>query len=155
MANEKYRINAEKKKNEVEKWFGPDAAKGMDTSGEQKKPFERIISLDKVADDIQKNPLTEREIKNLQRGPNKRNKTGYKGVCFEPKVFKNGPDTNKYPANLTFRNQTIKLSRFDTAEDAAHAYNNAVIHLFSDIVPDLFLNDLPEHSQAKKWIKEG
>lgn len=152
MANEKFRKDKKKFKNNVEKFFGEEHAENIDASGEQKRPFERILSISKIKEDIIENPLTDKEKQALQRGLNSNNKTGYKGVSYEKKLFKDGDVTGWYCANITFRGQTLKITRSKSPEDAASAWNNAVIDIFGDHIENLYLNKLPEHSQAGKWI---
>lgn len=52
------------------------------------------------------------------RGKNKNNTTGYKGVKFDK-------PRNKFRARICINNKTIFLGRFDTSEQAAKAYNEA------------------------------
>jgi hypothetical protein len=50
------------------------------------------------------------------RGKLRNNTSGYKGVCS---------DGNRHSASIAFDNQRIHLGTFDSAEEAAAAYNNA------------------------------
>lgn len=61
------------------------------------------------------------------------NTTGYKGVCFCKR-------RNKHVANITYYGRRIYLGVFDTADQAALAYNNAALRLFKDFAS---LNMIP------------
>ena len=59
------------------------------------------------------------------QGLNKRNTTGYKGVCFYKK-------SGKYRAQIKHQMARHFLGEFRTPEEAAHAYNKAAIRLHGD-----------------------
>ena len=156
MSNEKYSLVTEKYRDNVSKFFGEEHAADIDTSGKQKKPFQKTTNVEKIRIDLLKNPLTDKEKRRLAKGLNVNNKTCYKGVCFEPQMFKDQKATNKYCADFTFRKCHIKIKRRDTAEEAAYAWNCLIIYLFGDHtnMDEVYLNKLPEHSKAKDWFYE-
>lgn len=57
------------------------------------------------------------------RGANKRNTSGYKGVVF---------DKNKWQAKIGHNRKTIHLGRYKTKEEAAIAYNKGAIERFGE-----------------------
>ena len=56
-----------------------------------------------------------RSLNMHNRGPQKNNTTGYKGVCFDK-------NRGKYMASISVNRKQYNLGRFDTAEEAAAAY---------------------------------
>ena len=65
-------------------------------------------------------------------GPQKNNTTGYKGVCFDKK-------RGKYMASISANRKQKNIGRFDTAEDAARAYNKAARAMHGEMA---WLNDV-------------
>lgn len=55
----------------------------------------------------------------------KNNKSGYKGVYFEP-------STNKYRTVIRLNKKNIHIGRFNTASEAGFAYNLAALHYFKE-----------------------
>ena len=60
------------------------------------------------------------------------NKTGFKGVCWDK-------ERKRYMASISHDHKAINLGRFNTAEEAAIAYNNAATRLYGDFAR---LNDV-------------
>lgn len=52
------------------------------------------------------------------RGPNANNSSGFKGVSWDGK-------RRKWQANITIQGKQIGLGRYETAREAAHAYDDA------------------------------
>jgi AP2 domain len=95
---------------------------------------------DEEGDHIDRNTLNNRR-KNLRKcarfhqnnwnqGPNRRNTTGYKGVNWLPK-------SRKWQARIRANKKMTYLGLFESAEDAAHAYDDAARRLHGEFA---FLN---------------
>jgi len=56
----------------------------------------------------------------------KNNTTGYKGISYVPKVYKNKP----YTAHICFHGKLIHIGYFETDIEAAMAYDKKAIELF-------------------------
>lgn len=78
-------------------------------------------------DHINRNPLdnrrenlrlTTRQQNSMNRGPNKNNSTGFKGVCFDK-------SRGKYLAGVKVNYRRVNLGRYKTAEEAARVYDAA------------------------------
>jgi hypothetical protein len=66
------------------------------------------------------------------RGPNKNNKSGFKGVSWRK-------DNQKWEAMIEYSQKHIHLGKFSTKEEAALAYNKAAIQYFGEFA---YLNAL-------------
>lgn len=65
-------------------------------------------------------------VENTQnRGPSKTNSSGFKGVWFDPR-------RKKFRANVRAQNKKHSLGSFDTADEAAQAYNAAALRLHGE-----------------------
>lgn len=53
------------------------------------------------------------------------NKTGFKGVCWDK-------DRGKYMASISLNHKAINLGRYETAEEAAKAYNARAKELYGE-----------------------
>lgn len=73
------------------------------------------------------------------RGPQKRNRTGYKGVVPEPY------GSGKFVAKIAMGNKTKVLGTFVTAEEAAKAYNEEAIKMFGE---HAYINPIKENQDA-------
>lgn len=62
---------------------------------------------------------------NMNRGKTKKNKSGYKGAYFDKRK-------RKYRTTIRKNNRTIHIGYFDTAIEAARAYDNAVKQHFGE-----------------------
>ena len=65
------------------------------------------------------------EENTLNRGAQSNNKTGYKGVCYDK-------SRGKYKADIKRGEKKICIGRFETAEEAAHAYDRKAIELHGE-----------------------
>lgn len=59
----------------------------------------------------------------MRKGLQKNNVTGYKGVAYDN-------TRQKYLASVSFQKETYFVGRFNTAEEAAKAYDQKVIELY-------------------------
>jgi hypothetical protein len=59
----------------------------------------------------------------MNRGKQTNNRSGFKGVCWDPA-------RRKWKAQITIRQRNYFLGRFDTAETAARVYDRAAKRLF-------------------------
>lgn len=108
----------------------------------------------KVVDHINRNPLDNRKC-NLRICTQKgnianskifsNNTTGYKGVSFNKKQ-------KTYLSHINVDQRQLYLGNFETAEDAANAYNNAAILYFKEFAR---LNILPENMKFKEAINQN
>lgn len=69
---------------------------------------------------------------NANKGKQKNNKSGYKGVSWDK-------TRNKWKADIMVNKKTIYLGRFNVINDAARAYNNAAVKYFGEFAR---LNDV-------------
>ena len=53
------------------------------------------------------------------------NSTGFKGVCFRK-------DIKKYQAQITVNSKSVYLGYYPTAQQAAHAYNDAAVKYYGE-----------------------
>ena len=77
------------------------------------------------------------------RGPQKNNAYGYKGITLVK-------TSGRYLAQIAFRGTHYNLGRFDTAEEAAHAYDRKAIELHGKFAN---LNFPLEYYEEKKEVK--
>ena len=70
----------------------------------------------------------------MNRGMQKNNKTGYKGVSFNR-------DDGKFIAQIALNKRHISLGRFYTAEDAARAYDEAALKYHGEFAVTNFETD--------------
>lgn len=77
------------------------------------------------------------------RGPQKNNTSGYKGVSYDK-------SRGKYAASIKRGDQSFTLGRFSTAEEAAHAYDRKAIELHGKFAN---LNFPLEYYEEKKEVK--
>lgn len=75
----------------------------------------------------------------MNRGPNKNNKSGFKGVCW-------GAKQKSWTAQIKFERKMIPIGNYDKIEDAAFAYNEKAKEYFGEFA---WLNDL------KGYVPEG
>lgn len=68
----------------------------------------------------------------INRGPQTNNTSGYKGVCFDK-------NRRKYMASISANRKQKNIGRFDTAEEAARAYNKAAHIMHGEMA---WLNDV-------------
>lgn len=94
----------------------------------------RPLRRNEYADHIDRNGLNNRRdnlrlatnAENLRNRPRQRNnKSGYKGVCFDKRV-------GRWRADIGVDGRSIKVGRYDTAEEAARAYDTAAREHFGE-----------------------
>ena len=68
----------------------------------------------------------------MNRGPQKNNSSGYKGVGWSKK-------SSKWRAQIRFNNKSIYLGLFDDKKEAAKIYNKEAKKLFGEFV---YLNEV-------------
>lgn len=69
--------------------------------------------------------ISTKSTNGMNRGKNKNNSSGYKGVHFKK-------DKNKWCARITIERKIIFLGYFNNPLDASLAYNNAAINIHKD-----------------------
>ncbi len=74
---------------------------------------------------------------NRNKPPSVKNKTGFKGVSFDTQ-------TNKFRADIRFDGNRMNLGRYNTAKEAALAYNAAAVKYFGDFA---WLNKIGENNE--------
>jgi hypothetical protein len=88
-----------------------------------------------VTDHIDGNPLNNQKANlriasdaqnNANRGPTKRNKSGFKGVCSITGC------KNKYQASINIRGRATYLGSFDDPEEAARAFDRKALELWGE-----------------------
>ena len=113
------------------------------TTTPPQKPMHRMITgldgFNQVCDYINGNRLDHRR-NNLRvctrqelsrkRAVKSQNPTGYKGVYKRKKKFPHYSD--RYQVRIFFNNERITVGNYETAEEAAEAYNKAAIKYFGE-----------------------
>lgn len=82
------------------------------------------------------NPVDQQHNRSIQIN----NKTGYKGVCFDK-------SRNKYMASIALKGKQYNLGRYDTAEEAALAYNESALRLHGK---EASLNEIKSIGYSKR-----
>jgi hypothetical protein len=105
--------------------------------------MDRELTKDEVIDHIDNNPLNNtranlrlatRTQNNRNRGPAKKSKSGYKGVCWDKSC-------SKWITQIVVDRKVKHLGRYDDPKEGARAYNAAAIKYHGEFA---WLNIIPE-----------
>lgn len=78
----------------------------------------------------------------LNRGPQRNNTSGYKGVYYDK-------SRKKYAASIKFAGTEYRLGRFETIEEAAHAYDRKAIELCDEFAHTNFPREYYEEKKEE------
>ncbi|MBD2076289.1 HNH endonuclease [Phormidium sp. FACHB-592] len=89
--------------------------------------------------------LATQQQNRVNRGPSILNKSGYKGVDYDPKA-------QAWRAQITVNGKKTGLGGYATPEEAAQVYNDAAFQAFGEFA---YLNYLPERVIPVRFIRDS